>query len=867
MPGQPGSLTGKWGQYNEDLHVVRGFTDRLYSAFTTLVATCEGIGDAPTRTRYAVLLLYRLMFLYFLQQCGLLANDRDYLQHQLQQANQTHGQNFYRDTLQPLFTTTPAHFPVPITTLFITHKIERSCPALTFPNATFARIFALFDEYHWHMDEHHHPGKPEIAPEMLSILFEQAIRQKETGSYYTPADVTGYIVRNTLLPALFTRTRERCQESATAEHALWQQVLRQPARYIFAPARQGSELALPEEISVGLQESTNRQSWQDSASAPYALPGETWREVVARRRLLDDISAHVATIRTDRLQRLVTWNLDQPQLALDTIQQCQQPEVLTAFYQSLRDLTIIDPTCGSGAFLFASLAQLEPLYIACLRRMEELLADLQRDILTDDNRRAFQGYLAESGAPEQRQQTIVIWIIQHNLYGVDILEEAVEICRLRLFLKMLATFPAQQVPDLPDDFGTHIRAGNSLAGSLQTKPEVPVRQQPDMPGQHQPFFHWKQAFPETMRRGGFDVVLGNPPYVEYEQKKHIRKLYTNAGYTTIATGNLYALTIERALQLLASGGRFGMIVPSSATCTDNYRSLQKLLLEQQEVHIASFSDQRGRLFNLPHPRLCIILSEKTVSKQIQPGKVFATPYIKVGDERRASLFERLSYTEVTQQTRPGLIPRYGLPLELDIQYKLASQAHLLGAYLQPDGDHSVYYTRKLSWFVQVTPFIPLILNEQGQRRAPSELKQLRFASSIHADIAFVALNSTLFYWLITTGSDCRNLNLREVLRLPLDLASIQPTHQQRFCQLSQALERDLQANSILRPMHFNGLGKLTIQCMYPARSKQLLDEIDRLLAQHYGFTEEELDFLLHYDYQYRQPRMSSTREKKPVQGC
>jgi len=866
MPGQPGPFTGNGGQHNQQQEAVRDLTARLYNAFTTLVTTCEGIGDTPTQARYALLLLYRLMFLYFLQQRGLLANDRSYLQHQLHQTEQNHGQNFYRDTLQPLFTTTLANFPVPITTLFITHEIERSCPTLTFPNATFAQIFALFDAYHWHMDEQHRPGKPEIAPEMLSILFEQAIKQRETGSYYTPADVTTYIVRNTLLPALFARTRECCQENEAAEQMLWQQVLRQPARYIFPSVRQGCELALPEEIALGMQESTRRQNWQTRASAPYALPGETWREVVTRRRLLDDVTALLATTRTERLQRLVTWNLNQSLLALDTIQECQQPEVLTALYQSLRTLTVLDPTCGSGAFLLASLAQLEPLYTTCLKRMEELLTLPNRPVLTDAHRRAFQAYLAEVGAPEQRQQTIVTWIIQHNLYGVDILEEAVEICRLRLFLKVLATWPEQQVPELPGDFGFHICAGDSLVGSLETEPDPTVQLPPDIPGQHPPAFHWKRHFPEVMRTGGFAVVLGNPPYMEYERRQ-IRQLYAHAGYTTFATGNLYALTIERALHLLAPGGRFGMIVPSSATCTDTYRPLQKLLLEQQELHIASFSDQHGRLFPLPHPRLCILLAQKTGATQARPGKVFTTPYIKVGYKQRASLFERLSYTEVTQQTRPGLIPRYGLPLELDIQHKLAGQSRLLGSYLQADGNYALYYTRKLSWFVQVTPFIPLILNEQGQQRAPSELKLLRFASAVHARIAFVALNSNLFYWLITTGSDCRNLNQREILRLPLDLAGIQFSRQERLSQLSQALEQDLQDNSILRSMRFSGQGKLTIQCMYPAQSKRLIDEIDRLLAPHYGLTEAELDFLLSYDHQYRQPKTSHNRTKKPAQGC
>lgn len=126
-----------------------------------------------------------------------------------------------------------------------------------------------------------------------------------------------------------------------------------------------------------------------------------------------------------------------------------------------------------------------------------------------------------------------------------------------------------------------------------------------------------------MQKGGFDVILGNPPYVEYE---NVRKAYKLANYATLSTGNLYALTMERCMRLLAPGGQFGMIVPSSATCTDGYLPLQNILLAQSALHISSYSDQRGKLFDIPHPRLCIILYQK----QPGPKSVFATPYLKLG---------------------------------------------------------------------------------------------------------------------------------------------------------------------------------------------------------------------------------------------
>lgn len=801
------------------------FVTRLYQMYANMVLALEGQGDASENAHGISLLLHRLLFLYFLQQSGLLANDTRYLQHRLAQNIDECG--YYRDVLSPLFTKRESLDECPgcLSNVFL-QPIQ---PTLALPNKYFAQLFALFDEYCRPLGPTHTPTDMAVGLEIFDMLFAQGMSQKDFGAYYTPSEITTYITRNTVLPALFTRTIARCQQAGIPLPATWR--LPQPVRYLSVAARQGYEYPLPPEIAAGLHDVSQRHIWQEMSIAPYALPGETWREVLARRAYVHDVMASDVS---DTLNRSVTWNLDQHMLALDTLATCQQPAFLAAFYQSLRNLTVLDPTCGSGAFLSAALAQLAPLYLASLARMEELLAVKHADA------HRLHAYVEEAGEPAQRPATVVRWVLEHNLYGVDLMPDAVERCRQRLLLHLLAA-----KPDLPTQpahcttqWSQHMRVGNSLTGSLDVSPVT------GPPGA----FHWNQEFPEINNRGGFDAVIGNPPYVEYEQARSHSAV---EGYATLGTGNLYALTMERSLHLLAPEGRLGMIVPASATCTNGYRVLQQQLLSQQELHIASFSDQRGRLFDIPHPRLCIIFCEKSLPTQMQPCRVFTTPYIKLERAHRPNLFACLHYTEVTQQVGPGVIPRYGSVLEHSIQAKLHNQARHLGAFLTPAGEHTLYFTRKLSWFVQVTPFIPLILNEYGQTRTPSELKTLRFSSSAHAQIAFVVLNSNLFYWLITTQSDCRNLNSREVLGLPLDLASISPTLQAALCQLAEKLAQEMLVHAQMKPMVFQGKKRLIVQCMHPAYSKYLIDEVDCMLAQHYGFDEHELDFLLHYDSKYR----------------
>ncbi len=127
---------------------------------------------------------------------------------------------------------------------------------------------------------------------------------------------------------------------------------------------------------------------------------------------------------------------------------------------------MLDPTCGSGAFLFAALNILEPLYDACLERMQAFVDDLERSGEPHSPRK-FEDFRRRAGrgsAHPNRAYFILKSIIVSNLYGVDIMEEAVEICKLRLFLKLVAQVDrVGQFEPLPDvDF--NIRAGNTLVG-------------------------------------------------------------------------------------------------------------------------------------------------------------------------------------------------------------------------------------------------------------------------------------------------------------------------------------------------------------------------------------------------------------------
>ncbi len=794
------------------------FFDRFQAKYGIFLTHINGISDNVDLNHYASLLLTRLMFLYFIQHKGFLDKDTHYLSNHLKmiQNRKKSGLNFHRDFLLILFhdgLSKQAHPPgltasignVPFLNigLFKEHPIERdNSSTIQVPDEAFEPVLAFFDTYCWELDDRLPRNENTITSDILGYIFEKQVNQKQMGAYYTQRDITEYIAKSAIIPFLFNAVEKKCPAAFLAGGPIWQLLQDNPDRFIYPAVIKGVGLPLPSEIAEGLSDVSRRDGWNKAAPVAYALPTETWREIIARRQRYQEICTQLETGAVHSIDDLLTDNLDIRQFAQDVIENCEEPGLLQAFYENISNLTVLDPTCGTGAFLFAALDILEALYTACLNHM---------------------GQMGSIDSPGPRQEdyqhpnhrySIIKSIITSNLYGVDIMEEATEICKLRLFLKLLAQIKQpEEIEPFPNLDG-NIRTGNVLIGSVS---------HPD---------------------GGFDVIIGNPPYVEYN---HVSTPYNCMNYTTLTTGNLYALTIERCASLLAPGGRFGMIVPASATCTDGYLPLQHLLLQQSSLHISSFSDQRGKLFDIPHPRLCIIIYEKLTGSK----SVFSTTYLKPGRELRESLFQRLEYTEVTKQVRPGIIPRYGSPAEQTLHTKLYHQSQRLGDYLRKTGTHRLYFTRKLSWFVQVSPFIPQIIDEQGNIRNPSELKTLRFSSPEHADIAFVALNSNLFYWFLTTGSDCRNLNMREALGLPLNIDDLPLMFRKDLRKLADQLTEDLQVHSEMRRMRFKDTGPLTIQCIFPGKSKTLIDKIDLMLAQHYGFSEEELDFIINYDIKYR----------------
>jgi hypothetical protein len=880
---------------------------------------------------YASVMVNRLMFLYFIQEKSFLNGDKEYLRNKLAESRDRKPNAYYRDFLCPLFfqgfarkkaersaATNKLLGDIPYLNggLFQKHQIEElHGKTIVIADTAFEKLFSFFKEYDWHLDERESRNGNEINPDVLGYIFEKYINQKQMGAYYTKEDITEYIAQNTIIPFLLDEARKGCAVAFAPDGSVWHLLRDDPDRYIHDAMKKGADLGLPADISAGVSDVTQRGGWNRKAPAEFALPTEVWREAIDRHQRYSAVKTKLAAGEVHQVNDLVTLNLNIRQFAQDVIQFCEGPELLRAVWKAIEKVSVLDPTCGSGAFLFAALNILKPLYEACLIRMQGFIEDMESAGPHHPAKFSdFKQTLDESRRHPKQDYFILKAIIVNNLFGVDIMEEAVEICKLRLFLKLVAQVESQdRIEPLPDiDF--NIRAGNTLVGYaryedvkkavtsrfdfgdamsriedkakvLDSAVELFRKQQTELDGtvtaedkaelrrrfseleeelndhlsgeygikksgvkkwkeSHKPF-HWFCDFHSLMQNGGFDVVIGNPPYIEVAK---LRGQYDLRGFVTVSTGNLYSPVVERATGLGRLSSRFGMIIPLSFSCTDRMQELRQLVESNTSaLWVSHFSGDANpsKLFEGVKFRLDILLSKKGEGCTVYSGH-----YMKWFADARAELFWSIRYAEIPKDIRHlGLIPKTGSVLGNAVLRRISLKQPL--ALALGHSERTLYIHRVITMFIKCFDFVPFFSNETDGVKKSEDYKPFSFKNDRIARIAIAVLNSsTFFYWFIALG-DCFHCGKEYIHTFPIDLEQIPEETGKTLAALGTKLMKDLGKNKIRRVAQSERSGRVEYDEFWPRHSKGIIDEIDTVLAHHYGFSGTELDFIVNYDIKYR----------------
>lgn len=300
--------------------------------------------------------------------------------------------------------------------------------------------------------------------------------------------------------------------------------------------------------------------------------GSAYEQFLGKRIRMD--SGHRARIEEKPEVRKAGGVYYTPQYIVDYIVQHTVGELVKGKApKEVAELRIVDPACGSGSFLLGAFQFLLDWHRNYYSAQAKPNRGKKDDVLRPD------GQLTTG---EKKR------ILLNNIYGVDLDANAVEVTKLSLLLKcmegeteasikqQLGMFHDRVLPTLDEN----IKCGNSLIDTdgFDLFPDDEVRRVRP--------FNWPKAFPPVFKNGGFDAVIGNPPYVRSQFLDEVSKSYFAEHYPPVRyQPDTFALFMVRGIDLLNDGGRLGFIIPNGILTNTYYASLRKHMLTSTAMQV------------------------------------------------------------------------------------------------------------------------------------------------------------------------------------------------------------------------------------------------------------------------------------------
>ena len=424
----------------------------------------------------------------------------------------------------------------------------------------------------------------------------------------------------------------------------------------------------------------------------------------------------------------------------------------------IKNIKIIDISCGSGSFIFGVVFFLY-----------ELKKRLHENISLDFS----------------------------NVFGIDIDQEAILIIKSRLLLERYISNENQ----------LDLNLDNFIVGNVFNNKKV-----------------------NKLFKNKFDIVLGNPPYIE------LRKIdYKIDNYITKKCNNIYALFLEKSLYLLNENGHMGMIVPISYISTKRMNPVRGLLREKSKYEFcSSYADRPSCLFNGVHQKLNIILLQKS-SSSIKKN-LYTSSYYHWYKNEKHELFKSIRYTK-NNFYNINYYYKIGNSIEKNIISKLISSNISLLDNVSKDikAKHKVWVNMRLCFWNKS------FLSEQKS----NEYKQFLFDKQSDAIIFSALINSNLFFFFWECISDAWHITSKDLNNLKIDFSKFTSSDRKKISDQYFLFETSIDNNKT-----YIG-SKQTTFAFQHKKDKILIDQLDHFFAKMFKLSKQELFYLRDYQLKYR----------------